>query len=92
MSVRARFKVTSKVITQIVHNGVVQELVTVYANPVTVPGSFVDNKWKVDETHPNFPWWNATPSGSLNLGTVKKEAADQLQLDKEYFVDFTLAE
>lgn len=90
--VRAKFKITQKVITQTVHNGELQELITVYAGPVTVPGSYVDNKWKVDETHPNFQWWNATPTGALNLGTVKKAAADQLVLDKEYYVDFTPVE
>lgn len=90
--VTAKFKITSKVITQTMHNGEVKELITVYASPVMAPGQWVDNKWKVDETHPNFKWWDATPTGSLNLGTVKKEAADGLQLDKEYYVDFTLAE
>lgn len=89
MSVRAKFKVTQKMITQTAHNGVVTELVTVFASPVMAPGEVRNGKWMVDETHPNFQWWNATPSGQIQLGTVKKEAADQLELDKEYFVDFT---
>lgn len=92
MSVRAKFKVTQKVITQTMHNGELRELITIFAVPVSAPGAYVDNKWTVDTTHPNFNWWDATPTGSINFGTVKKEAADQLQLDKEYFVDFTLAE
>ncbi len=39
----------------------------------------------------NATFWAATPSGSINLGTVNPEAWAEFKLGEEYYVDFTLA-
>jgi hypothetical protein len=33
-----------------------------------------------------------TPSGTIELGTLNKAAADQFDLDGEYYIDFTRAD
>ena len=58
-------------------------LVTIKGNPVYGNG---------DPEHENTKFWQASPSGSLELGTVNEAAAAAFQLGKEYYVDFTLAE
>lgn len=45
-----------------------------------------------DPNHENSKFWNASPSGSLELGTVNPEAWSAFQLGKEYYLDFTPAE
>ena len=40
----------------------------------------------------NREFFANTPSGSIELGTVNKAAADQFELDGEYYIDFTRAE
>ncbi len=42
--------------------------------------------------HENTKFWNASPSGSLELGTVNPEAWSAFELGKEYYLDFTAAE
>jgi len=37
-------------------------------------------------------FWDATPSGSIQLGTVNPEAWKHFELGKTYYLDFTLAE
>lgn len=54
--------------------------VTIKAWPVT-NGS--------EENQEFFRW---TPSGKIELGTVNKAVADQFQIGKEYYVDFTPAD
>ncbi len=44
-----------------------------------------------DPAHENTKFWNATPSGEIRLGTINQEAAQQFELDQEYYVDFTPA-
>lgn len=36
-------------------------------------------------------FWNASPSGSLELGCINLVAADRFELGKEYYLDFTPA-
>jgi hypothetical protein len=45
-----------------------------------------------DPNHENTKFWNASPSGSIELGTINPEAWSKLELGKEYFVDFTPAQ
>lgn len=40
----------------------------------------------------NKRFWDATPSGSIQLGVVNQAAWDQFQIGKEYYVDFTPVE
>jgi hypothetical protein len=40
----------------------------------------------------NKQFWDATPSGSLQLGVVNPEAWKHFEIGKEYYLDFTLAE
>lgn len=44
-----------------------------------------------DPTHENTKFWNASPSGKIELGTVNPEAWKDFELGKEYYVDFTIA-
>lgn len=45
-----------------------------------------------DEEGENRDFWDATPSGSIQLGVVNPAAWKHFEIGKEYFVDFTLAE
>lgn len=45
-----------------------------------------------DPAHENTKFWNASPSGKLELGTVNPEAWRHFELGKEYYIDFTPAE
>lgn len=45
-----------------------------------------------DPEHENSKFWEATPYGSIKLGTIRIEAAEYFDIGKEYYVDFTLAE
>lgn len=44
-----------------------------------------------DPNHENTKFWNASPSGSIELGTVNPGAWEQFEIGKEYYVDFTPA-
>ena len=77
MSVRAKFKVT-RIERSLWRKGI--EVQTIVLLPVT-SGS--------DE---NTQFYEATPSGSIQLGTVNAEAAAQFELEGEYYIDFTKAE
>ena len=39
----------------------------------------------------NKAFFEASPSGSIELGTVNEEAAKVFELGKEYYIDFTPA-
>jgi hypothetical protein len=93
MSVRAKFKV-AKIERGMGHHPAgtddagravykVVEMQTITLAPV-----YANN----DPNHENSKFWKASPSGSIVLGTVNPEAWSQFELDKEYYVDFTLAE
>jgi len=44
-----------------------------------------------DPNHENTKFWNASPSGEIRLGCVNIAAAQQFELEGEYYVDFTPA-
>lgn len=44
-----------------------------------------------DPAHENTKFWQASPSGSLELGTVNATAVAQFDIGKEFYVDFTPA-
>jgi hypothetical protein len=56
------------------------EMQTIVANPVSGNG---------DPEHENTKFWQATPSGKLELGCVNLEAAQFFELNEEYYVTFT---
>jgi hypothetical protein len=39
----------------------------------------------------NKKFWKYTPSGKIELSTINQDAADQFEVGKEYYVDFTPA-
>ena len=45
-----------------------------------------------EEGSENKKFWDATPSGSIVLGTINPEAAEQFELGAEYYIDFTKVE
>lgn len=45
-----------------------------------------------DPEHENTKFWDATPSGSFELGTVNPEAWKHLELGKTYYIDIHPAE
>lgn len=94
MSVRAKFKVdeirrshTSRMIDPAKgyypDNLERVEMRTVVMSPV-----YTNN----DPEHENTKFWNASPSGKLELGTINPEAWRHFELGKEYYVDFHPAE
>lgn len=79
MSVRAKFIVNS--ITRTKHwDANKGEVQTIKLSPVY--GNSDENK----------KFFEATPAGNIELGTVNEEAAKQFELGKAYYVDFTPAE
>lgn len=40
----------------------------------------------------NLKFFEATPSGSVDLGTINEEAGRQFELGKAYYLDFTPAD
>lgn len=89
--VRAKFKVISKTETNYSYwknvDGVNQSveciLFTFKFSPVYSP----------DLNHENHKFWEATPSGIIELGSIlNKEASDQFHIGKEYYIDFTQAD
>ncbi len=44
-----------------------------------------------DPKHENSKFWDASPSGKIELGTVNPEAWSQFELGEEYYIDFTPA-
>lgn len=44
-----------------------------------------------DPNHENTKFWQASPSGKLELNVVNLEAVKDLEIDNEYYVDFTKA-
>lgn len=45
----------------------------------------------VDGSPENKAFYAATPTGSIELGTVNADAVKQFELSKEYYIDFTPA-
>lgn len=44
-----------------------------------------------DPNHENSAFWDATPSGSIEMYINNREAADQFVVGEEYYVDFSPA-
>ncbi|AGK52025.1 hypothetical protein [Bacillus sp. 1NLA3E] len=40
----------------------------------------------------NKKFWQYTPTGRIELSTINTDAAEQFEVGKEYYVDFTKAE
>ena len=59
------------------------EMRTIHMSPVYGNGN---------PEHENTQFWNASPSGRLELGTVNPEAWRHFELGKEYYIDFKKAE
>ncbi len=77
--VRAKFKVES--IERSKYGG--QEMQTIKLSPVYPKQG--------DPNDENAKFYAATPSGSIQLGTVNPEAGNKFELGKEYYVEFTPA-
>lgn len=93
MTVRAKFKIDS--LTRVVSTvpvGVDDQGKTIWGpgEVVTIKGSPVYGSG--DPNHENTKFWQSSPSGSVELGTVNMKAAEYFELGKEYYVDFTKAE
>ncbi len=58
-----------------------KKVVTLEFNPV----------YSQDPAHENRKFWDATPSGRIELGVVNQKAVDQFELGKEYYVQFSEA-
>ena len=43
------------------------------------------------DNNENSKFWDASPMGKLELGTINPEASKQFKLGKEYYLDFTEA-
>jgi hypothetical protein len=92
MSVRAKFKVdrieriqmsVPKVNGEGKTEYVPGEVRTITLSPVYGNG---------DPKHENTKFWQASPSGIIQLGCANLAVAETFELGKEYYVDFTPAE
>lgn len=45
-----------------------------------------------DPKHENSKFWDASPSGQLELGCINPAASKCFELDQEYYIDFTPAD
>lgn len=84
--VRAKFKVTAIERTMRhkwdtkKQTSIPQEVRTVKLQPV------------YGEEGENKAFWDASPSGSIELGCANLEAAEMFELEKEYYIEFSPAE
>lgn len=90
-AVRAKFMVSSKTEALYSTNPPVK-MVTVKMSPVgpTSRKNPTTGSWEQVQNE-NSLFWNASPSGSLELGCINLVAADRFELGKEYYLDFTPA-
>ncbi len=90
MAVRAKFRLNSY--TTEMHNSYPDYAKTKYQNPVPVEKrtlNFTPVGVNQDEDgSENALFWEASPSGSLQLGVVNQEAWEQFELGKSYYLDF----
>lgn len=90
MTVRAKFSVDEIRITRGSRKAVVDgkeswescEMRTVIASPVYGGG---------DPNHENTKFWQASPSGKLELSIINPEAWPMWEVGKQFYVDFTPA-
>jgi hypothetical protein len=80
--VRAKFKLNSYKTSLYSQNGKTVELRTLEFSP----------PYSNDPNSENGKFFNATPYGKIELGTVNPEAWKQFELGKEYYIDFVPAE
>jgi hypothetical protein len=59
--------------------------------PATEEGVYVRMVAVIDGSPENKEFFKYTPAGELTLQTINQAAADQLELDKEYYLDITPA-
>lgn len=78
MSVRAKFKVES-VTTRANWQRDKGHIGTVRLVPV------------MDGSEENKRFYDATPSGAIELGTINQDALKQFEIGREFYVDFTPA-
>lgn len=80
MAVRAKFKCES--ITRREHwdKSKGEEIHAIKLSPV------------ISGSEENKSFYEATPSGSIELSVIKEEVGKQFELGKEYYVDFTPAQ
>lgn len=64
---------------------------TVVSKTQTLDGFRVHMLPVTSGSEENKAFYEWTPSGSIDLGTINPVAAEQLELGKEYYVDFTPA-
>lgn len=67
-----------------------------YVNAITqyAGGTVKVELWPVysqDENHENKKFWDATPSGKIEM-SIKGEAAQRFIVGQEYYVDFSASE
>ena len=63
-----------------------------YSKPVAVEKRTLNFTPVSGDGNPeNKKFWDATPSGSLQLGVVNPSAWKEFELGKEYYLDFTPA-
>ena len=90
--VRAKFKVTE--VKRSMSTGVVdrkEDGSPIYGN-VEVQSVKLAPVYSTDPNSENKKFWDASPSGSIELGVVNQAAWSEFELDKEYYIDFTKAE
>lgn len=91
MSVRAKFKVDkierSLTLRPVDSAGSSQRYESVEMRTVVMSPVYGNN----DPNHENTKFWQASPSGKLELGCVNLAASEQFELGKEYYLDFTPA-
>lgn len=87
--VRAKFQCTS--ITHLLgyeHNRETNQTETVAMRSVHMSPVYGNG----DPNHENTKFWKSSPSGSLELNIVNAAAADQFEVGKSYYLDFTPAD
>ena len=65
----------------------------IWVDGKSIPGTLVSVHFQVvtATSDENKSFFASTPSGTIELEQMKKEVADQFELNKEYYVDFTPA-
>ncbi len=59
------------------------KMTTIKASPVYANG---------DPNHENSKFWNASPSGSLELGSINPDVFAHLDIGQEFYLDITPAD
>ena len=89
MSVKAKFKVTSYTSNQ--HSKYNAETGR-YDQQVEMRTIELSPVMSSEEGSENKKFWDASPPGSIKLGTINPAAWEYFELGAEYYIDFTKAE